>query len=73
MTYTQKIKVLLGHLEEIYQAVDSAYAYHVSEDLQQKYRNIGANDKPSRLTVALGKALAHIEGYLQEEEDVPEE
>lgn len=73
-TYTDVVPVLRGHLEEIYEALDSARGYHVADDLARQYKNVGALHRPSNLTKRLEKALGRTEGYLEaEDHDVPVE
>lgn len=72
-TYTDRIVVLRGHLEEIFEALDTATGYHTADDLARQYKNVGSTHRPSNLTKRLEKARDHAEGYLlQEDEDVPE-
>jgi hypothetical protein len=70
--YTEPITVLRGHLEEMYEAIDTAYGYHTADDLARQYKNVGSTHRPSNLSKRLEKALSSVEGYLaQEEADEP--
>jgi hypothetical protein len=75
MTYTDHIVVLRGHLEELYQALDTATGYHTADDLARQYKNVGSTHRPSNLTKRLEQARDRAEGYLlaQEDDSVPEE
>jgi hypothetical protein len=66
--YAVPITVLRGHLQEIADAVDTAYGYHTADDLARQYKNVGSTHRPSNLTVRLEKALSSLEGYLAQEE-----
>jgi len=72
-TYTDQILVLRGHLEEIYEALDSAYGYHTADDLARQFKNVGGTHRPSNLTKRIEKALGRTEGYLEaDENELPE-
>lgn len=75
LDYTESIPVLRGHLETIYEALDTAYGHNVALDLARQYQNVGGTHRPSNLTRKLEKALNHTEGYLETEDmnDLPEE
>lgn len=71
--YAQPVMVLRGHLQEIAEALDTAYGFHAADDLARQYKNVGSTHRPSNLTKRLEKALSSAEGYLaQEEDDVAE-
>lgn len=67
--YVEPILVLRGHLEEIYEALETATNYHEADDLAHKFKNIGGTSRPSNLTKRLSKALDRTESYLATEQE----
>ena len=67
------VTVLRLHLEEIWNALDTAHAYHLADDLRTGYKNVGGTSRESNLTKRLEHARDRLDTYLIEEEDVPEE
>lgn len=65
----EPVGVLRVHLQEIYEALDTAYGAASAEDLVRAYKNVGGTNRPSNLTKRLEKALGRVEGYLAEPED----
>lgn len=72
MSYAEKVVILRGHLEEIFEALENAYGYHDADDLARGFKNVGGTHRPSNLTKKLERASDRVRGYL-EAEDVPEE
>jgi hypothetical protein len=70
----EPIPVLRTHLQELYEAVDTAYGAAAAEDLARGYKNVGGTNRPSNLTKRLEKALDRLQGYLVErdENELPE-
>lgn len=63
-SYADRVECLRGHLEEIQIALNTAYGYHIADDLTRQYKNVGGVFQASNLTKRIEKALAHVEGYL---------
>lgn len=67
--YTDQITVLRGHLEQIFEALDSAWGYHTADDLARQYKNVGGTHRPSNLTRRLEEALQRTGAYLETGDD----
>jgi hypothetical protein len=61
---TDQIPVLRIHLEQLVQAIDSAYGFHTADDLARQFKNVGGTFRPSNLTKRLENALELGGGYL---------
>lgn len=71
MAYTDKIAVVRGHLESIQEALEAGVAYHAAEDLRDNARTVGAHQRQSRITALLENNLAHVNGYLVVDDELP--
>lgn len=71
---TEQIPLLRIHLEQLVQAIDSAYGYHAADDLARQFKNVGGTFRPSNLTKRLENALELGNGYLAppEEDEQPQ-
>jgi hypothetical protein len=65
----EPVGVLRIHLQEIFEALDTALGASQAEDLVRGYKNVGGTNRPSNLTKRLEKAHARVEGYLVMEEE----
>lgn len=71
--YTDQIPVLRGHLEEFLATLSNVVTLLEAERLARSARELNDNVRPTRLQAQLEQATVRIEGYLPEDEDVPEE
>jgi hypothetical protein len=67
------VPVLRMHLDELLRTLTFVEGLLVAQDLQTEYKAMATVTRPSRLTQDVQKALQRVEGYLLEEENVPEE
>jgi len=67
------VPVLRIHLDELLRTLTFVEGLLVAQDLQTEYKAMARVTRPSRLTQDVQKALQRVEGYLVEEENVPEE
>jgi hypothetical protein len=67
------IPVLRMHLEEIARALVYVEGLLVSQDLQTQYKAMANVTRPSRLTQDVQRQLERVQGYLVEEDSVPDE
>jgi hypothetical protein len=67
------VPVLRMHLEEIARALVYVEGLLVSQDLQTQYKAMANVTRPSRLTQDVQRQLERVQGYLVEEDSVPDE
>lgn len=66
------VPVLRLHLEEMVRTLTIVEGLLTAQDLQREYLAMANTIRPSRLTQDVQRQLARLNGYAQEESDVPE-
>lgn len=66
-TQVPQIALLVDDLEAIRAALNSAHMCAMAEDLASQYRKLSNRQQYSPLTRVLGKSLAMVEGYINDE------
>lgn len=69
----EEIPVPRVHLESIRSALNAARGYHSAMDLADGFRSMKPEPRPSRLTVALIRAVEQIDDHLFSDDSDEEE
>jgi hypothetical protein len=68
-----RVPVLYQDLESIVRALRAAENYHAARDIAKAAESMNSTSRQSPLTVALGREVSRVNGYLEQEtEDEPE-
>lgn len=66
------VPVLRLHLEEFQKTLTFVEGLLVAQDLQREYAAMANTTRPSRLTQDVQRQLERLNGYLQENDELPE-
>lgn len=69
----EEIPVTRAHLERVRETLNAARGYHTSLDIGDGFRSMKPEPRPSRLTVALTRAIEQMDDYLLYDDSDEEE